>query len=165
MTPEEAFKQSSESITGPITKGISKGGILKLYEGLDKAGQDEFKARDQPAPEFRGGNRAFRIVSDPVPLESAMCRLALRSQQCRVFTLQPWTFMFFLVFGRIESKSTLSLSLSSKRPVPWVAMLAGRPLLLFFCMHMCVCSMMLNPGVSHLCVSSRSRALGDQPLK
>lgn len=45
MTPEEAFKQSSESITGPITKGISKGGILKLYEGLDKAGQDEFKAR------------------------------------------------------------------------------------------------------------------------
>lgn len=45
MSPEEAFKQSSESITGPITKGISKGGILKLYEGLDKAGQDEFKAR------------------------------------------------------------------------------------------------------------------------
>lgn len=43
MSPEEAFKQSSESITGPITKGISKGGILKLYEGLDKAGQDEFK--------------------------------------------------------------------------------------------------------------------------
>lgn len=50
MSPEEAFKQSSESITGPITKGISKGGILKLYEGLDKAGQDEFKARDTQAP-------------------------------------------------------------------------------------------------------------------
>lgn len=46
MSPEEAFKQSSESITGPITKGISKGGILKVYEGLDKAGQDEFKARN-----------------------------------------------------------------------------------------------------------------------
>ncbi|CAM9905756.1 unnamed protein product, partial [Ectocarpus sp. 12 AP-2014] len=44
MSPEEAFKQSSESITGPITKGISKMGILKLYESLDQAGQDEFKA-------------------------------------------------------------------------------------------------------------------------
>ncbi|CAN0165094.1 unnamed protein product, partial [Ectocarpus fasciculatus] len=40
MSPEEAFKQSSESITGPITKGISKMGILKLYESLDQAGQD-----------------------------------------------------------------------------------------------------------------------------
>lgn len=48
MNPEEAFKQSSESITGPITKGISKGGILKVYEGLDKAGQDEFKVRKRP---------------------------------------------------------------------------------------------------------------------
>ena len=47
MSPEEAFKQSSESITGPITKSISKSGILKLYEGLDKAGQDEFKASEQ----------------------------------------------------------------------------------------------------------------------
>lgn len=59
MSPEEAFKQSSESITGPITKGISKGGILKLYEGLDKAGQDEFKARDNPPRELRGGRGLF----------------------------------------------------------------------------------------------------------
>lgn len=62
MSPEEAFKQSSESITGPITKGISKGGILKLYEGLDKAGQDEFKARartTQPPPGSEGGGRGL----------------------------------------------------------------------------------------------------------
>lgn len=68
MSPEEAFKQSSESITGPITKGISKAGILKLYEGLDKAGQDEFKARNKPAPELEAGKGrlrcwlAFRIL-------------------------------------------------------------------------------------------------------
>lgn len=43
MSPEDAFKQSSESITGPITKTISKEGILKLYEGLDKPAQEEFK--------------------------------------------------------------------------------------------------------------------------
>lgn len=47
MSPEEAFKQSSESITGPITKSISKSGILKMYEGLDKAGQDEFKVSER----------------------------------------------------------------------------------------------------------------------
>ena len=30
MTPEDAFKNSCESITGPITKTISKQGILKV---------------------------------------------------------------------------------------------------------------------------------------
>jgi ketol-acid reductoisomerase len=43
MTAEEAFKQSCESITGPITKTISHDGILKLYEGLGPAEQKEFK--------------------------------------------------------------------------------------------------------------------------
>lgn len=44
MILEETFKQSSESITGAIMKSISKGGISKLYEGLGKASQDDFKA-------------------------------------------------------------------------------------------------------------------------
>jgi ketol-acid reductoisomerase len=35
MSPEEAFKQSSESITGPISKKISKQGILQVYEDLN----------------------------------------------------------------------------------------------------------------------------------
>ena len=30
MTPEDAFKNSCESITGPITKTISKQGIYKV---------------------------------------------------------------------------------------------------------------------------------------
>lgn len=34
LSPEEAFIQSSESITGPITKTISKHGILKVYSDL-----------------------------------------------------------------------------------------------------------------------------------
>jgi len=37
MTPEEAFINSSESITGPITKKISKQGILKVYTDLSPA--------------------------------------------------------------------------------------------------------------------------------
>lgn len=35
MSPEQAFIESSESITGPITKMISKEGILKVYESLN----------------------------------------------------------------------------------------------------------------------------------
>lgn len=58
MSPEEAFKQSSESITGPITKSISKSGILKLYEGLDKAAQDEFKASERSTPGCIGRDHA-----------------------------------------------------------------------------------------------------------
>ncbi|CAB1117776.1 unnamed protein product [Ectocarpus sp. CCAP 1310/34] len=73
MSPEEAFKQSSESITGPITKGISKMGILKLYESLDQAGQDEvsvYSACYAPAKEImqecynevRSGNEIRSVV-------------------------------------------------------------------------------------------------------
>ncbi|CAM9207841.1 unnamed protein product [Chrysoparadoxa australica] len=43
MTPQEAFKQSCESITGPITKTISQKGIVALYEGMSPAEQSEFK--------------------------------------------------------------------------------------------------------------------------
>lgn len=43
MTPEAAFLNSSESITGPISKTISKQGILAVYEGLDAAGRASFE--------------------------------------------------------------------------------------------------------------------------
>jgi ketol-acid reductoisomerase len=43
MTPEEAFKQSCESITGPITKTISKQGILKVYEMMNDADKKLFE--------------------------------------------------------------------------------------------------------------------------
>jgi ketol-acid reductoisomerase len=43
MSREEAFLNSSESITGPISKTISKQGILAVYEGLDAAGKQTFE--------------------------------------------------------------------------------------------------------------------------
>ncbi len=42
MSMESAFMHSSESITGPITKKISKDGLLSLYQGLSAAGKAEF---------------------------------------------------------------------------------------------------------------------------
>jgi ketol-acid reductoisomerase len=39
----EAFLRSCESITGPISKTISKRGILAVYEGLDAAGKQTFE--------------------------------------------------------------------------------------------------------------------------
>jgi ketol-acid reductoisomerase len=43
MTKEAAFLSSAESITGPISKTISKRGIRAVYEGLDAAGKAEFE--------------------------------------------------------------------------------------------------------------------------
>jgi ketol-acid reductoisomerase len=42
-TREDAFLNTSESITGPISKTISKQGILAVYEGLDAAGKATFE--------------------------------------------------------------------------------------------------------------------------
>ena len=43
MSKEDAFLQSAESITGPISKTISKRGIRAVYDGLDAAGKAEFE--------------------------------------------------------------------------------------------------------------------------
>lgn len=43
MSHEEAFRQSTESVTGPISKTISKQGILALYESLDAAAKKTFE--------------------------------------------------------------------------------------------------------------------------
>src|SRR6476646_4774429 len=43
MSKDAAFLNSAESITGPISKTISKRGILAVYEGLDAAGKAEFE--------------------------------------------------------------------------------------------------------------------------
>ena len=43
MGEEDAFNESCESITGPISEIISKQGILSVYENLDDAGKAEFE--------------------------------------------------------------------------------------------------------------------------
>ena len=56
MTPEEAFLQSSESITGPITKMISKQGILQVYTQMNAADkvlfEKSYSASYKPAREI-----------------------------------------------------------------------------------------------------------------
>mmetsp|Transcript_8261 Transcript_8261/g.19255 ORF Transcript_8261/g.19255 Transcript_8261/m.19255 type:complete len:560 (+) Transcript_8261:63-1742(+) len=43
MTPEDAFKNSCESITGPITKLISKKGIMAVYESFSGKDKEQFE--------------------------------------------------------------------------------------------------------------------------
>ena len=43
MSDEEAFKQSVECITGPISKTISTQGMLAVYNMLDDKGKETFK--------------------------------------------------------------------------------------------------------------------------
>lgn len=49
MSKDDAFLNSAESITGPISKTISKKGILAVYEGLDAGGKAEFEKAYQAA--------------------------------------------------------------------------------------------------------------------
>jgi ketol-acid reductoisomerase len=53
---EEAFLRSCESITGPISRTISRHGILAVYEGLDDKGKQQFEqayaASYKPAQEI-----------------------------------------------------------------------------------------------------------------
>jgi ketol-acid reductoisomerase len=43
MSKEDAFVNSCESITGPISKTISRRGILAVYQGLDNQGKAQFE--------------------------------------------------------------------------------------------------------------------------
>ncbi|MSQ24611.1 MAG: ketol-acid reductoisomerase [Chloroflexi bacterium] len=43
LTPDDAFLNSAEAITGPISKTISRKGMLALYEGLDASGKATFE--------------------------------------------------------------------------------------------------------------------------
>lgn len=40
---EQAFKESTECITGPISRIISTEGMPAVYEGLDAEGKETFK--------------------------------------------------------------------------------------------------------------------------
>ena len=42
-TPEEAFVRSTESLTGPITKTLSRSGFLGVYESLSEEGKRVFR--------------------------------------------------------------------------------------------------------------------------
>ena len=44
LSPTEAFRQAVESLTGPISKTISRKGIIGLYESLDDGQKREFGA-------------------------------------------------------------------------------------------------------------------------
>ncbi|MDR3200366.1 MAG: ketol-acid reductoisomerase [Spirochaetales bacterium] len=43
MDPQQAYRETVESITGPISKTISKKGILAVYETLDETGKSIFE--------------------------------------------------------------------------------------------------------------------------
>jgi len=60
MSHDDAFLNSCESITGPISKTISKQGILALYQGLDDAGKKEFETA------YKGTYPAARDVLEEI---------------------------------------------------------------------------------------------------
>lgn len=64
MTPEDAFLNSCESITGPITKTISKNGILPVYESL--SGDDKKKFEEAYSASYKPAKDVLAEIYDEV---------------------------------------------------------------------------------------------------
>ena len=64
MSPEEAFIQSSESITGPITKTISKQGILKVY--TDMSAEDKVLFEKAYSASYKPSREILEEIYDEV---------------------------------------------------------------------------------------------------
>jgi len=64
MTPEEAFNQSCESITGPITKLISKEGILAVYQKFE--GDDKKKFEEAYSAAYTPSKDVLQEIYDEV---------------------------------------------------------------------------------------------------
>ena len=64
MTPEEAFNQSCESITGPITKMISKKGIMAVYESFQ--GEDKKKFEEAYSAAYTPSKDVLAEIYDEV---------------------------------------------------------------------------------------------------
>lgn len=81
MAPPEAFRNSCESITGPISRSISRSGLRGLYQGLDRdqkpAFQRAYSAAYRPAleilseiyDEVASGNEVRSIIAASQRLE------------------------------------------------------------------------------------------------
>ncbi len=78
---EEAFKQSVECITGPVSRIISTKGMLAVYESFDAEAKKIFEQVRGGAIGMLGGMR--------MPVADAMLCGSRRPIPCR--TSRPWT--------------------------------------------------------------------------
>ncbi|CAN0005561.1 unnamed protein product, partial [Phaeothamnion confervicola] len=85
MSPEEAFKQSCESITGPITKTISRDGALKLFQNLTPAEQQDFKVAYSAA--YLPAREILQEIYDEVASGNEIRSVVMHGQRLQEFPI------------------------------------------------------------------------------
>lgn len=85
MTPEDAFINSSESITGPITKTISKEGILKVYQMMNAADKAEFEKAYSAA--YRPSREILQEMYDEVASGNEIRSVIMAGQRFAEFPI------------------------------------------------------------------------------
>lgn len=84
-TPEEAFIHSSESITGPITKTISKNGILKVYQSLNGHQKEEFEKAYSAA--YRPSKEILEEIYDEVASGNEIRSVVLHGKRLKEYPI------------------------------------------------------------------------------
>lgn len=85
MTPEQAFTESCESITGPITKIISKEGVLKLYNSLAPADRATFDKAYSAA--YKPAREILQEIYDEVASGNEIRSVVMHSDRLSEFPL------------------------------------------------------------------------------
>ncbi|MBA2695946.1 MAG: ketol-acid reductoisomerase [Actinobacteria bacterium] len=82
---EQAFERSAESITGPISRIISKQGLLGVYKELDAAGQQTFAKAYAAA--YPAGLEVFAEIYDEVASGNELRSIIMASERLDRFPL------------------------------------------------------------------------------
>jgi ketol-acid reductoisomerase len=85
MTPEEAFNQSCESITGPITKMISKKGIKAVYEQF--SGDDKKKFEEAYSAAYTPSKDVLAEIYDEVSSGNEIRSVIMHGQRFSKFPI------------------------------------------------------------------------------
>jgi ketol-acid reductoisomerase len=85
MTPEEAFNQSCESITGPITKMISKKGIKAVYEAF--SGDDKKKFEEAYSAAYTPSKDVLAEIYDEVSSGNEIRSVIMHGQRFSKFPI------------------------------------------------------------------------------
>ena len=112
MSEEDAFIHSCESVTGPISTGISRDGILGTYEGLDETGKTEFKgaycASYHPAADLL--HEIYEEVANGNELRSVFTAVKRHSRypMGKIDGTRTWKVGEKVRAGRVESEIPLN---------------------------------------------------------
>jgi ketol-acid reductoisomerase len=111
MSPEDAFLNSAESITGPISKTISKQGIRAVYESFDAASRTTFETTYAAA--YRPARAILEEIYDEVSSGNELRSVVMAGERLKrepmgkIDVTETWTVGERVRAKRVENKIPL----------------------------------------------------------